>query len=115
MGAGLARHKAISLAVATNDDGRLEVFAIDETDHFWHIWQTDRFDPDHWANDWGTLGEQTDKGTTLAVERNRDGKLEAFTLTTDAVGVDPSSLAPRDIRHTLQDPITNDWSKWTNF
>jgi hypothetical protein len=113
LGGGLGLYKAISLAVATNRDGRLEVFAIDMSFDFWHIWQ---IDPDHWVNDgWVRLGGQTDRGTTLAVERNRDDKLEAFTFTIDAVGVDPTDLAPRDIRHTLQDPSTNKWISWTNL
>jgi len=114
LGKSLDSYKAISLAVATNDDGRLEVFAIDMTNHFWHIWQTVP-DPNNWANDWVRLGGQSDRGSTLAVERNRSGRLEAFAIAIDAAGLDPSSLEPQDIRHTLQDPITNEWSDWTSL
>lgn len=112
---------AISLAVATNNDGRLEVFAIDTDNrgnHFWHIWQIAPNDPKIWANDWVQLGGQSDRGTTLAVQRNGNGILEAFTIAIDAVGIDPSSLAPPDIRHTWQDytnPIPNTWKNWTSL
>ena len=113
LGGGLARQKAINLAVATNNDGRLEVFAIDNDNNFWHIPQAD-LNPDHWTNDWVRLGGQTGRGTALAVQRNGLGALEAFAITTDAVGVDPSSPAPRDIRHIWQTgPGPHDWSDWT--
>lgn len=110
---GLAWDKAISLAVAPNKDDLLEVFAIDKSYHFWRIWQTDsgRFGKLVWVR----LGGQSDRGTTLAVERNGHGRLEAFTIAIDAAGADPSSPKPSDIRHSFQDPITNDWTDWTGL
>jgi hypothetical protein len=62
-----------------NDDGRLEVFAINRDGALWHIWQTTPSGP--WST-WASLGMP--EGISMpVVSQNQDGRLEAFTVGSD--------------------------------
>jgi len=70
------------LAVGTNLDGRLELFAA--VGAIWHLWQTAPNGP--WAPPASWTSRGAPQGMTLsrpAVGRNRDGRLEVFALGSD--------------------------------
>ena len=81
--------------VATNTDGRLEVFAVGSDDALWHIWQTA---PNNGWSNWRSLGGQISEVRT---GRNADGRLEIF-----AVGSDQAMW------HIWQTAPDNGWSGW---
>jgi hypothetical protein len=70
----------IGVAVARNQDGRLEVFANDRSGNIWHRWQESANGPwnEHW--DRHNLGALPiiRKSYTALVENNQDGRLEIF-------------------------------------
>jgi hypothetical protein len=81
--------------VATNSDGRLEVFARGDDAQVWHIWQPDSSN-DAFLDRWQSLG-----GTWLSgpvVGQNDDGRLEVFAIGTDS-----------RLWHIWQD---GGWSSW---
>ena len=85
------------LAVGTNQDGRLEIFARGTKDKaLWHIWQTSPSGGWSW---WDSRGGRID---LLAVSRNQDGRLEVF-----ARGLDDKALW-----HIWQTAPNNGWSGW---
>ncbi len=63
----------VQLAVASNADGRLELFAIGTDEALWHISQTQAAD---WGSAWNSLGGAV--LGLLTVGANLDGRLEAF-------------------------------------
>ena len=88
------------LAVGTNQDGRLEVFARGAKDKaLWHIWQTSPSGGWSW---WDSRGGRID---LLAVSRNQDGRLEVF-----ARGLDDKALW-----HIWQTAPNNGWSGWASL
>ena len=88
------------LAVGTNQDGRLEVFARGATDKaLWHIWQTSPSGP--WSG-WSWLGGQID---LLAVGSNQDGRLEVFAR----------GSADLALWHIWQTAPNNGWSGWDSL
>ena len=87
------------LAVASNQDGRLEVFARSTGDQaLWHIWQTS---PNNGWSGWSSLGGQID---LLAVGSNQDGRLEVFARGTDQA-----------LWHIWQTSPNNGWSGWSSL
>ena len=87
----------VMLDVASNADGRLEVFGVNAQGHIWHTWQTA---PNNgWAGGWSELYSNTDSLTSLKVARNADGRLEVF-------GVN----AQGNIWHTWQTAPNNGWA-----
>lgn len=114
--------KGTSLAVEKNTDNRLEVFVIAPDNTIWHNWQTlPGGVPTHeeWSG-WKMLGERGNKGTSLAVGINHDGRLEVF-ITGIANLFSPDGPKPpggtTDIWHnqkTLSGGglMHKDWSGW---
>lgn len=83
-------------AVATNADGRLEVFALG-TDHaLWHIFQT--YANGTWS-DWSFLGGAIMSNPAVAVKQ--DGRLEVFVYGTDMA-----------LWHIWQMSPGGSWSEW---
>ena len=63
------------VAVGSNQDERMEVFAAGNDGALWHIWQTT---PNENWSDWASLGGE---GISKAVvESNADGRLEVFVM-----------------------------------
>src|SRR6185503_12593068 len=88
------------LAVGTNQDGRLEVFARGAKDKaLWHIWQTS---PSGGWSSWDSLSGRID---LLTVSRNQDDRLEVF-----ARGLDDKALW-----HIWQTAPNNGWSGWASL
>jgi uncharacterized phage protein gp47/JayE len=89
------------VAVGTNQDGRLEVFARGTGDFaLWHIWQLTPGSAS-WSV-WSTLGGQID---LLAVESNQDGRLEVFAR----------NIADQSLWHIWQVAANNGWSAWASL
>jgi hypothetical protein len=74
------------IAVGKNLDGRLEAFAVSTDGLLWQIWQTAA---DNGWSHWESRGKPTvgeieltspAVGKSLVVERNEDGRLEAFVV-----------------------------------
>jgi baseplate J-like protein len=85
------------LAVGTNQDGRLEVFARGADKALWHIWQTSP-GSSSWSS-WSWLGGQIDM---LAVGSNQDGRLEVFAR----------GIADHALWHIWQVAPSSFWSGW---
>ena len=83
------------LAVGSNQDGRLEVFARGTDLALWHIWQVA---PNNGWSSWSSLGGVID---LLAVGRNQDGRLEPLVRGTDLA-----------LWHIWQVAPNNGWSGW---
>ena len=64
------------LRVATNADGRLEVFGVNRLGGIWHTWQTTP--GGGWVGGWSQLYTDNDHLEMLDVARNADGRLEVF-------------------------------------
>jgi hypothetical protein len=47
-----------SMVVASNDDGRLEVFVVTTAGMVWHSWQRRADDPESWQRPWHNLGPE---------------------------------------------------------
>ncbi len=91
-GPGLGR-----LAMATNADGRLEVFGVDRAGALWHLWQLQP-GVSGWSS-WHPLGNQGI--TEISVGANADGRLDVF------------ALVGGGLQHIYQDPKTRTgWSGW---
>ena len=86
------------LAVAQNNDGRLEVFARGGDDALWHNWQVTP--GANWSG-WYSLGGWID---LLTVEKNADGRLEVF-----ARGGDDA------LWHIWQTSPGGGWSGWASL
>ena len=87
------------LAVGSNQDGRLEVFARGMDQALWHIRQTS---PNNDWSKWESLGDL--KIDMLAVGSNQDGRLEVF-----ARGLDKA------LWHIRQTSPNNGWSTWATL
>ena len=90
------------LAVGTNQDGRLEVFATSQN-ALWHVWQTA---PNGSWGTWDGLGAPSGVNAlaSLAVGTNADGRLEVF------------AFAPKNaVWHMWQTAANNGWSAWTSL
>ncbi|MDD5035846.1 MAG: hypothetical protein PHE55_13930 [Methylococcaceae bacterium] len=88
---------AIPPVVASNTDGRLEVFARDNDGSLWHKWQM--VPSGDWSA-WASLGGQVSE---FAVAQNDDGRLEVF-----AIGY------RRAVYHIWQTAPGGAWSTWEN-
>jgi hypothetical protein len=90
------------LAVVSNADGRLEVFAAGSDGAIWHLWQTA---PNGTWSDWASLGKPSTMGLSSPVAGlNADGRIEVFTV--------PFG----DIWHIWQTSPGGDWSSsWTQL
>ncbi|MEW9527390.1 hypothetical protein [Microbispora sp. NPDC049125] len=86
-------------AVASNEDGRIEVFSISADNHVQHMWQTAA--NGGWSG-WANLGTRGDFGRLgLAANRNADGRLEVVALTSNGQPY-----------HSWQKTAGGDWSDW---
>jgi acylphosphatase len=66
------------IAVGSNKDGRLEIFARGTDNALWHRWQTA---PNSGWSNWGSLGGQITSNPTVIA--NADGRLEVFVRGSD--------------------------------
>ena len=88
------------LRVATNQDGRLEVFARGAEDRaLWHMWE---ISPGGEWSDWSPLGGQID---LLEVQANLDGRLEVFVR----------GIADQALWHIWQVAPNSFWSVWASL
>jgi hypothetical protein len=84
-------------AVASNGDGRLELFAFAVDGALWHIRQT------AWSNGWSELSAMGAGGSwPAAVAPSGDGRLELF-------------VAGNGLEHASQTSWSNGWSQWTSL
>ncbi len=90
--------------VASNADGRLEVFAAGDDGNMWHMWQISSFFGQviGWS-DWASLGAPFDVGFSSppAVVLNGDGRLELFAAGSDG-----------HVAHIWQAVPNGGWSNW---
>jgi acylphosphatase len=86
------------LAVAQNDDGRIEIFARGADGALWHNWQTA---PNNGWSGWGSMGGWIDR---LDVSHNADGRMEVFARGSDAA-----------VWHKWQTAPSNGWSGWNSM
>jgi hypothetical protein len=99
-------------ALATNADGRLEIFAIGSTadgsnGRLWHCWQL-AGGTSTWST-WSAFSQPpggVSIGTPVVVS-NADGRLEVFVATSKAGGSDAG------LWHTWQLAPNGSWSEWT--
>jgi len=100
---GQAGHNYSALAVAQNQDGRVEVFVINAADgSVWHSWQESRAAHPNlgFRLQPARLGDLTG-AKELCVAMNTDGRLEVFATT-----------ATRNLVHIWQKAPNSDWSNW---
>ena len=75
------------IAVAKNQDGRLEVFMVGTDRRLYHIWQTAYNNTTNlwdWFMNWVPLGKELwPLSSNPAVAKNQDGRLEVFMVGTD--------------------------------
>ena len=83
-------------------DGMLEVFAIDMSFDFWHIWQTGP-GPLEWS-DWTRLEKPMIKGQKLVVAKDSADRLHVF-------AIDTSNIVWRSHQ---KNPSGGDWS-WSDW
>jgi hypothetical protein len=89
-----------SVTVASNSDGRLEVFVVNGGGGLWHKWQTSP--AGNWSG-WAALGGSISQ--PVAVGRNADGRLEAFVVNTS-----------NSLWHIWQtSPGNSTWSAWDSL
>jgi hypothetical protein len=86
----------IDLSVASNKDGRLEIFALDDSGQLWHCWQGEPGAA--WTLSWYSLGGTSN---TIAVAPDPNGAIEAFTL--NSVG---------ELFHCYQSAPGAGWTGW---
>ena len=86
------------LTVASNEDGRLEVFGRGGDGAVWHNWQTA---PNNGWGGWYSLGGWID---ILTVGKNQDGRLEIFARGGDGA-----------VWHNWQLTPNGDWSGWNSL
>ena len=96
---GLKQEKRISIAVEANDDGRLEVFAVD-TDKI--VWRTEQKTKGTWTKEWVPAFSSADKLNEVRMARNGTGVLEA-------VGVAPDFTLWRTKQTTAGGPWEQGW------
>src|ERR1700694_80427 len=89
----------VDLALGTNADGHLEVFALTNAQQIWHNWQVS---PGADWGGWNLFGTAADTGIALAAAQNADTRLELFR-------VDPGG----SVWHSWQVAPNADWSAWT--
>jgi hypothetical protein len=91
--------------VRQNVDGRLEAFTIGSDGALWHVWQTT---PNGLWSNWFSSGQPTasvrNTSPSLAVSRNFDGRLEAFTIGSDGA-----------LWHIWQTAPNGTWSNWASL
>ena len=85
---------------AQNDDGRLEIFAIDPNETLWHVRQD--APNGNWGG-WTTFFELKIK--QIAVAQNEDGRLEVFGIRSDN----------NSVLHSAQKNPNGDWEKWSSL
>jgi hypothetical protein len=88
-------------SVASNEDGRLEVFAIRTDQTLYHIWQNA---PNGQWDIWHSLGGMQVDGDPPSVASNEDGHLEVFVR-----GVD------HYLHHIWQNAPNGQWVSWQSF
>jgi hypothetical protein len=88
-----------SSVVASNADGRLEVFAQGADQALWHIWQTT---PNGGWSNWTSQGKPSGgiQGS-LCLASSQDGRLELFAIGNDGA-----------LWHIWQTAVNNGWSSW---
>ena len=104
-GADIAQYYA-GAVVASNADGRLEVFLLGNDLNIWHIWQTA---PNGTWSAWQTLGSPTTAGGSpilnyrgrWQIGKNSDGRVELFVAGTDG-----------NVYHIWQIAPNGVWSGW---
>ena len=87
------------MEVASNLDGRLEVFASGTDNALWHIWQTA---PNNGWSAWTSLAGVLTSDRSIG--RNADGRLEAFVRGTDGA-----------LWHIWQTSPGGGWSGWASL
>ncbi len=91
-------------AIATNEDGTLSVFVLGENGKIWRSNQNTI--NGNWSTDWiqirGGLDDGDRLGTSIAVERNWDGRLEIFSLYENENWV----------AHVWQNDANGTWHNW---
>jgi hypothetical protein len=90
-----------SPVVASNADGRLELFMVGSDNHLWHEWQTA---PNNgWSGGWQSLWAPNGRpiAGTPAVGSNADGRLEVFVVAYDGTWWHCWQIAPNSA-----------WSAW---
>ncbi|WP_328966278.1 hypothetical protein [Streptomyces sp. NBC_00239] len=107
---GIQGNEQKLVEVASNADGRLELFAVDKNDAGWHIYQT--APNGSWSN-WSRLTGDNALGSAIGVGRNSDGRLEAFAAGPIEYGGPGGSR--RYVWHTYQNAPNSDWSGWTKI
>jgi hypothetical protein len=88
-----------NLEVASNQDGRQELFVVGEIVGLWHIWQTS---PNNGCSCW--RDEEHSSWDSIAVGRNPDGCLQVFL--TDGTG---------SVSYMRQTALNNGWSDWLSL
>ena len=97
---------AIRPAVASNADGRLELFVASndgvdpDNNEIWHVWQTA---PNNGWSAWRSMGARGGGFADLAVGASSDGRLDLFATANDG-----------NLWHRRQTAPNNGWSAWTN-
>ena len=90
------------VVVATNEDGRLEIFARCVDNRVWHIWQLGSGAWSPWAQLSQGLDAADIVGESLSVVPNNDGHLELFAF-----------LANEEwVMHVWQDGPNGVWGSW---
>lgn len=93
------------VAVARNQNGRLEVFATGRDHQLYHRWQADK--DGGWVSGWASLGGFI--GMPVAA-RHPDGRLEVMARTTPSP---QGSTLGTSIRHITQTTAGGGWSAWS--
>lgn len=90
------------IAVGTNQDGRLEVFAREDrgVSKFWHIWQQKPLSAS-WS-DWASLGDEI---RNFDVNRDQNGALEVFATSSQSYGIE----------RIWQTSSLTGWSDWEDL
>lgn len=88
---------ALSIAIATNRDGRLELFAVDGNKKLWHNQQDDQ---GLWQNTWEPLGQDKDI-VFIRVFSHQSGVLEVYAIGRDGC-----------IWSSYQQTGQGNWSSW---
>jgi hypothetical protein len=78
------------IAVATNPDGRMEVFAVSSDDRVLHLWQSTPGTYAAWANLAGSARQ-------IALGTNADGSLDLFAVGTDGAVYDDQQASPGSV------------------
>jgi acylphosphatase len=89
--------------VRKNDDGRLEVFTVGTDGTLWHIWQVA---PNRAWSNWASLGNPPTANVQSppSVRKNKDGRLEAFSICSDGALWHIAQVAPGSV-----------WGSWDSL